>query len=106
MAGVRGPVAFLTLAEFLAQATSMTRYFKRVLRRFRDLTDGHDVRRLGRYAIVAGGAALAVVFTGSYAPSGIARGAPSILFLVLVLSFWYGGLRPAVLAPFICAGRS
>jgi len=76
----------------------MTRYFKRVLRRFRDLTDGHDVRRLGRYAIVAGGAALAVVFTGPYAPSGIARGAPSILFLVFVLSSWYGGLGPGLLS--------
>src|ERR1700682_1500138 len=75
----------------------MTRSFKRILTRVRNLSYGHDVR-LGRYAIVAGGAALALFGTSPYAPSHIARGAPSILFLVVVLSSWYGGLGPGLLS--------
>ncbi len=76
----------------------MTSSLKRILMRFRHLSQGHDVPRLRRYAVVVVGTGLAVCFTGIYAPSYIARGAPSFLFLVVILSSWYGGLGPGLLS--------
>jgi len=76
----------------------MTSSLKRILMRFRNLSQGYDVPRLRRYAVVAVGTALSVFFAGVYAPSHIARGAPFVLFLVVILSSWYGGLGPGLLS--------
>ncbi len=76
----------------------MTGSLKRILMRFRNLSQGYDVPRLRRYVGVAVGTALSVFFTGIYAPSYIARGAPAFLFLVVILSSWYAGLGPGLLS--------
>src|SRR6266478_10082331 len=99
MAGFGGAVALLNPLNLRGkQIFSMTSSLKRILMRFRSRSQGNDVPRLRRYAAVAVGTALSVFFTGIYAPSYIARGAPSFLFLVVILSSWYGGLGPGLLS--------
>jgi O-methyltransferase len=99
MAGFGGAVALLNPLHLCGkQSLSMTMALKRMLMRFRSLSQAHDVPRLRRYAVVAVGTGLAVFFTGNYASSYIARGAPSFLFLVVILSSWYGGLGPGLLS--------
>lgn len=84
----------------------MNRSLDQVVTRFRSLSYRYDFPRGTRYLIAAGAAALAVFLTGSHATATVVRTAPSILFLVVVLSSWYGGLGPGLLSVFVVVAGS
>src|SRR6202140_2137461 len=102
MASCGGLVTFLSLLTAAGARTfPMNSSFERAVTRFRNLSYRYDVPRRTRYAVAAGAAALAVFLTGSHATASVARVAPSVLFVVVVLSSWYGGLGPGLLSVFV-----
>ena len=84
----------------------MTNALRRVVIGFRDLSQGHRVSRLRKYALVAAAAGSAVLLGGPYAPSLIVREAPSLQFLVVILSSWYGGPGPGLVSVLVIVGGS
>ena len=84
----------------------MTSFLEGVITRFRNLSHRYDFLWKMRYTLAAGAAALAVLLTTFHAAPYIERAAPSILFLVVVLSSWYGGLGPGLLTVLVVVAGS
>ena len=84
----------------------MPRSFERLKSRIRNLRDRYDFRRLARYAIAAAVSVLTACIASLSLPLPLARAGPSILFIIVILNSWYGGVGPGLLSALVMVAGS